>query len=229
LCSICSAVGADLGVRLEVGGEKLFVVDEQGRLLPDAVFCAVMAELALRSVGGGAIAVPVHQPLIFEKIAERYGGEVVRTKVELRHLMETASSGKVIMAGDGMGNIILPQFQPVPDALFTLSKLLEFLAVQQVRLSDVVSSLPTYYLTHQTVSCPWEAKGTVMRMLNEQYKDVPHDTIDGIRIWLSEGEWVLIIPDPDRPSFHIYAESKSLNQAEQVAERYVRIVEGFRI
>jgi len=228
LCSICSAVKADLSVRLEVGGEKLFVVDDRGRLLPDPVFAAAMVELAFRMWGQGTMAVPVNQPLVFEDIASRYGGRVIRTKVDLGSLMEVADAEKVFIAVDGTGNIIFPQFHSAPDALFALAKLLEFLAVQKVKLSEVVDALPEHHLEHRGVSCPWEAKGQVMRMLNEQYKDQPHDNIDGIRIWLSEREWVLILPDPDRPLFHVYAEASSPSDAQTLAEKYVRIVEGFR-
>ena len=228
LCSICSAVKADLGVRLEVGGEKLFVVDDRGQLLSDPLFAAAMVELAFRMWGGGTVAVPVNQPLVFEKIASRHNGRVIRTKVDLGHLMEVADAEQVIIAVDGTGNIVFPQFHSAPDALFALAKLLEFLAVQKIKLSDVVTSLPKYHLEHREVSCPWESKGQVMRMLNEQYKDRPHDNIDGIRIWLGEDEWVLIIPDPDRPLFHVYAEARSQTEAEALADKYVRIVEGFR-
>ncbi len=228
LRSICSAVKADLGVRLEVGGEKLFVVDDKGRLIPDPVFAAAMVELAFRAWGPGKVAVPVNQPLIFEKIASRYGGEVIRTKVDLGHLMEMAEKEKVMIAADGTGGIILPRFHPAPDALFALATLLEFLALQKMKLSEVVDSIPLYHLEHREVPCPWESKGQVMRLLNEQYKDSPHDNIDGIRIWLGEGSWVLIHPDPDRPSFHVYAEASSRAEARSSAEKYARIIEGFR-
>lgn len=228
LRSICSAVKADLGVRLEVGGEKLFVVDDKGRLLPDIVFAAAMTELAFRTWGSGKVAVPVNLPLVFEKIASRYGGEIIRTKVDLGHLMETVEKENAIIAADGTGNILLPRFHPAPDALFALATLLEFLALQKAKLSEIVDSIPPYYLMHREVPCSWESKGQVMRLLNEQYKDTPHDNIDGIRIWLNEESWVLVHPDPDMPSFHVYAESSSRAEASNLAERYARIIEGFR-
>ncbi len=228
LRSICSAVKADLGVRFEVGGEKLFVVDDRGRLIPDTVFAAAMVELSFRVWGPGKVAVPVNLPLVFEKIASRYGGEVIRTRVDLGHLMEVAEKEQVNIAADGTGSIILPRFHPAPDALFALATLLEFLALQKTKLSEVVDSIPVYHLEHREVPCPWESKGQVMRLLNEQYKDTPHDNIDGIRIWLGEGTWVLVHPDPDRPSFHVYSEANSRAEAISLAERYARIIEGFR-
>jgi len=36
---------------------------------------------------------------------------------------------------------------------------------------------------------------------------------------------VLVIPDPDYPKFHIYAEAPSDSEAEDLAGHYARIVE----
>jgi phosphomannomutase len=67
-----------------------------------------------------------------------------------------------------------------------------------------------------------------MRLLNQQYKDRQADLIDGIKIVLGEGEWVLVLPDPDYPRFYIYAEARTDGQAQELAERYVRIVQGLQ-
>ena len=109
-----------------------------------------------------------------------------------------------------------------------VAKLLEFLATQKTTLADVVAGLPEFHLGHRTVTCPWEDKGTVMRLLNQQYKDRRAELIDGVKILLGEGEWVLILPDPDYPAFHVYTEAGSAKQAQDLADRYVRIVEGMQ-
>lgn len=228
LSLICQALGANLGVRLDVGGEKVSVVDDRGRILDDKTFCAVMAVLALRSNGGGVIAVPVNQPGFFEQIAEQYGGKVLRTKVDSHDLMQAATQENVIMAGDGTGNFVFPRFQPAIDGLITVARLLQFLATQNTTISAVVDSLPPFHISQQRVSCPWESKGLVMRLLNEQYKSRRADTIDGVKINLAEGEWVLVLPDPDQPLFHVVAEAKSDKQAESLVDKYSRIVEGLQ-
>ena len=132
------------------------------------------------------------------------------------------------MAADGSGNYVFPQFQAAIDGLIATVKLLEYLAAQRSALADVVASLPPYHLDHREVSCPWEAKGTVMRLLNQEYKDRRAELIDGIKILLGEGEWVLVLPDPDFPRFDVYVEARTDSEARSLADRYVRIVEGLR-
>jgi mannose-1-phosphate guanylyltransferase/phosphomannomutase len=184
-----------------------------------------MAALALRQAGDGTIVVPVNQSNVFEHIAAQYGGQVKRTKLDSQSLMEAASREGVIMAGDGAGSFIFPQFQPAIDGLMATAKLLEYLAAQQTKLSEVIASLPPLYVAQRKVSCPWEAKGTVMRLLNERYRDHRRELIDGIKVILNDEEWMLILPDPDRPIFHVYAESNSAEQAEALADEYTHLVE----
>jgi mannose-1-phosphate guanylyltransferase/phosphomannomutase len=196
--------------------------------VPEVTASAAMAALALRTHPSGTIVVPVHLPTVFETIAAEHGGQVLRCKVDTHDLMTLSAHEGVVMAADGMGNYIFPQFQPAIDGLMATIKLLEFLAVQRTTLADVVAGLPPFHVFRREVSCPWEDKGKVMRLLNEQYKDRSADLIDGIKILLGDGEWVLVVPDPDFPRFYIHTEARTDGDARDLADRYVRIVEGLR-
>jgi len=228
LAAITATLGTDFGVRLDVAGEQIYLVDDRGRILDGAVTLAALATLALRAYGGGTIAVPLNISHIFDRIAEEHGGRVVRTKVDPQDLMHVATREDIVFAGDDHGNFVFPQFQPAIDALMAIAKLLEFLATQNVRLSEVVDNLPKFHVVKRRVSCPWEVKGTVMRRLNEQYRGRCESQIDGIKIHLGEAEWVLILPDPDKPLFHVYAESGTEAQAQSLVDRYARVVEGLQ-
>ncbi len=93
----------------------------------------------------------------------------------------------------------------------------------------MVDGLPEYHIVQRQVACPWEVKGAVMRRLNEEYRDQCESQIDGIKIRVSNGDWVLILPDPDSPLFRVYAESSSEERAGNLADRYVDIVEKLRL
>jgi mannose-1-phosphate guanylyltransferase/phosphomannomutase len=228
LSLITGALGTHLGVRFDVGGEKIFLVDHRGEHVSEVTASVAVAALALRSAPGGTIVVPVNMPSVFDEIAARHGGQVLRCKVDPHDLMRMSAREGVVLATDGTGNFVFPQFQPTIDGLMAAAKLLEFLAIHETTLADTVASLPPFHISHEQVSCPWEAKGTVMRLLNQQYKDRRAELIDGIKILLADSEWVLILPDPDYPRFHVYAEARSNSEAQDLADRYVRIVEGLR-
>lgn len=228
LAKICEVLNTAMGVRLDVGGERVWVADCGGDVIKGTALAAAMAKMALRAHGGGTIAVPVSMPSVFERLAEEYGGSIIRTRVSMRGLMEAANQPGVILAVDGNGSFIWPQFQPVVDGMMTVAKMLEYATTQHTNLSQTIASLPRYHVAQGTVNCPWESKGIVMRLLNQQYKGRLGAQIDGVRINLSDDEWVLVLPDPDQPLFHIYAEAASDEQAEGLVSRYQRIVEGFQ-
>jgi mannose-1-phosphate guanylyltransferase/phosphomannomutase len=169
--------------------------------------------LAWRAMPGGTIAVPVTMPNALERIAAQHGGHVIRTKVDSHTLTSEACQASVNMAADGRGSFIFPQFQCASDGLMALAKLLEFLATQQTTLSQVIAGLPPFKVTHERVPCPWEAKGSVMRRLNENSQSDQVDT-----------EWVLVLPDPDNPQLQIYAESHSQAQAVALVQKYANLV-----
>jgi len=227
LATITSSLGANLGIHIDPGGENISVVDDRGRVVDGTKMLAAMTSLFLRHYRGGTVAAPVTAPNALQYIAQRYEGHIQHTKV-LRHAMMTAATREgVVLVGDGAGGFVMPILHPAFDGMLAIAKLLELLAVFHTRLSDVVDDLPPYYMSTTRVTCPWEYKGKVMRILSEQYRERRAKPIDGIKIELGK-EWVLVLPDADRPLFHIVAESVSNDQAQALAEKYARVVSGLQ-
>lgn len=224
LASIVPVLHAEIGVRLDPGGEKMFIVDDRGRRLSDLQTLAALTEMLMRCYNGSTIAVPVSAPRAFEEIARRHGGRIVRTRANLAALMQTAAANRhFLLLGDSVGNLIFPSFYPIADGLFAMVKLMELLALQQIKLSAIVDELPSYHMAQTKVPCRWELKGKVMRMLNEQYANPEIDQIDGVKIDFGEA-WVLLQPDPEGPFFRIIAEGSSAEQAHALTEKYAEIV-----
>jgi len=227
LATISATLGNDFGVRIDPGGERIWLVDDRGRVLDGMKMLAVMTSLLLRKHPNGTVAAPVSAPSALQHIAKRYDGNILQTKVLAHAMMTAANREGVVLVGDGAGGFVLPVLQPAFDGLLTIVKLLELLATFDMRLSNVVDDLPAYYMSRTVVNCPWEHKGKVMRILSEQYRDRRSKPIDGIKIDLGK-EWVLVLPDADRPLFHIVAESVSNEQAQALAEKYARVVSGLQ-
>jgi mannose-1-phosphate guanylyltransferase/phosphomannomutase len=216
-----------LGIRLDVGGEKLFVADDSGSTVPDRVMAAAMACLVFRTYPGATVAVTVDQPEVYEQLAAKYGGQVRRTAVDLQALMSAATEPDIVMATDGGGNFAFPGLYPGIDGLFAVGKLLELLAQQRTKLSTVIMELPPFHVAVGHVEGAWETKGRVMRCLIEQFAKLPHETVDGIKVRLAEKEWVLIRPDNDTTLFHLTAEARSLPSAQELIADYGGLVRRY--
>jgi mannose-1-phosphate guanylyltransferase / phosphomannomutase len=135
--------------------------------------------------------------------------------------MEVAASGGVDLAASQEGGFIFPSFLPAYDATAAFVNVLELLSRSGLRLSKIVAGLPRISIVHDSVVTPWEQKGLVMRTLVERIKDRPMVMVDGVKI-LHEDGWVLVLPDPEEPITHIWAEAGSDAEARTLSQEYAR-------
>ena len=110
------------------------------------------------------------------------------------------------------------------DASASLCKLLELLAPVRRPLSELVADLPAPTLVHRQLACPWALKGVVMRVLTERLRDRKLDLTDGIKVFGERG-WAQILPDPDEPLMHIYAEGKTEEDSKALEAEFRAMVE----
>ncbi|MEK6717272.1 MAG: sugar phosphate nucleotidyltransferase, partial [candidate division NC10 bacterium] len=68
LCEIVRILGADLGIMLDTGAEKLFLVDDKGDLISDELALAVVALLVARTQPPGTLAAPITASSVLEEL-----------------------------------------------------------------------------------------------------------------------------------------------------------------
>jgi len=189
-------------------------------VLDDTITAALMVELGLFANPGRSVAALITLPNAFETIAGWHGSEMVRISNHMHRFMLSAHDAGILLAVDGTGNFIFPDFHPTVDGMMATARLLEYLAVRQLPLSGVVSYLPPMYLAKASVACAWEAKGRMMRLVSERYKERRIEAMDGLKIHLDAGEWIHLSPNPDKPQFELLAEAKSDCRAAEIIEEY---------
>jgi mannose-1-phosphate guanylyltransferase/phosphomannomutase len=218
------AVGADLGVVLDRAAERLYLVDERGREIP--VEQSLLLFLRLIGTNGrrGKLAFPITVTSQVDSLLEGSGLEVVRTPASLGELTKAAAEDGVIFAGAVGGGYVFPEFVPAYDAVASLCKLLELLAPVRQPLSELVADLPAPTLVHRQLPCPWALKGVVMRVLTERLRKRKLDLMDGIKVFEKRG-WAQVLPDPDEPIVHIYAEGRTEEHSKALESEYRAMVE----
>jgi len=221
VADLVRASGSDLGVCFDPSGERAVFIDDAGQQLSDETALLAMLTLVARTRPAAQIGLPVSVSREAERIAETHGASIVWTKLSAAHLMEVARNGDVDFSASQEGGFIWPEFFPAYDATATLVKLLDLLAETGERLSDIVQRIPEFHVAHEEVSTPWEKKGTVMREVVELAKDREVLLVDGVKI-ATENGWVLVLPDPEDPTTHIWAEAESNAAARSLVQEYAR-------
>jgi mannose-1-phosphate guanylyltransferase/phosphomannomutase len=227
LSNIVRTLAADLGVLLDTGGEKLFLVDDKGEILSGDLSLALVVLLTMQTHERGTIAVPVTASRAIEQLTAAHGFTLLHTRASPRSLMEQAAQRGMVFVGEERGGCIFPGFQPAFDGMMATVKLLEMMARTDVRLHALARSVPPSHLIRDQVPCPHERKGTVMRRLLELTRDEVIELVEGVRVRLGD-DWVAAIPDPDRALFHVIAEASTRSRAQELADRYKALIESWR-
>jgi mannose-1-phosphate guanylyltransferase/phosphomannomutase len=221
---LVSAVNADLGAVFDRAGERLYLVDDQAREVPVEQALLLLVSLIGSNGRKGKLAFPVTITSQVDRLLEGSGLEVVRTPLSLPALTQAAAQEGVLFAGALGGGYVFPEFLPGYDAVASLAKLLELLAPVGRPLSALVAELPRPTLVHRQLACPWGMKGVVMRILNERLAGRELDLTDGIKVFEERG-WAQVLPDPDEPLIHLYAEGETQEESEALVADLRAVVE----
>ncbi|MFP5317648.1 MAG: sugar phosphate nucleotidyltransferase [Acidimicrobiia bacterium] len=221
VAQLARTANAHIGAVIDPDGEHIFLIDDDGHALtPDQALLALVM-LVASTEKGARIALPVSASRAAEAIAADHGAEIVWTKLSAAHLMDTAETDSIALAASQDGGFIFPDFLPAFDATAALVKVLELLARSGTPLSKIVAGLPRVHIAHESVVTPWEEKGTVMRLMVERTKDREIVLVDGVKVIHDDG-WALVLPDPDEPVTHVWAEGSSEAEARNLAQEYAR-------
>ena len=193
----------------------MYLVDEQAREVPLEQELLLLVSLLSANGHEGSLAFPITTTSLVERLVAGRGLEVRRTPASLSALTLAAAQEGTLFAGAVGGGFVFPRFLPAYDAVASVANLLQLLAPVERPLSQLVDELPQSTVVHQPVRCPWAFKGTVMRILTERAKGMETDLLDGIKIF-SERGWSQVVPDPDEPLVHVYAEGDTPEEASRL-------------
>jgi mannose-1-phosphate guanylyltransferase/phosphomannomutase len=223
LSYIVTSLKYDAGFLIDAGGEKIFTVNDMGKIVSHDRFLSTVMSLYLGLYPKTKkVAVPIQASSEIDIIAKKYGTEVIRVKDSHYAMMNAAEIPGVELVGGTKGGIIFPGYSQATDGMFSIMKVLEMLASSGKTLSSVENETPRLFMAKNNKFCTKEQKGKIMRRLVEESEGKNRQLIDGIKIFFGENEWVLCIPDSEREIFHVNAEAKTKSKAEKLVKEYTK-------
>ena len=219
LSDIVTTLKADVGFLFDNGAEKVFLVDERGKIIDNDMAMLVMAYLVMSTYKKGTIAVPVTVSSVINELARQFDFKIIRTGTSPRSIMKASKEKDVIFVADCNGGFIFPEFQNSFDAMYAVGNLIKMLSQTEFAISMIRREIPSFEVFHKTIPCSWDKKGQTMRNAIEYAKGKKTELIDGVKIFLDNG-WVLLLPDPDEAYFHIWAEARDKTTAKGFIDIY---------
>ncbi len=226
VAKIMKSLSYELGFVIEPGAEKISLIDERGVLYPLNRLLTIVTKLFLETNKEREpykIAVSVVASKEIDLVAKDYNVEVVRIGNAHSAMMEATKDEQVLFVGGVWGGYIFTDFLFAADGMYSVAKILEMLARIGKQIYEIDADLPRRYQSQITVDCPWEYKGTVMRRAMEYSEDKERELVEGIKIFLDD-DWVLLLPDKEKPSFNVIADSEIYDNAVSLSKKFAALI-----
>ncbi len=185
---------ADLGIAFDGDGDRIGVIDENGRIIwGDELMVLLSREILKENAGATIIAEVKCSQNLFDDIA-RHGGKPIMWKAGHSIIKAKMKETGAALAGEMSGHIFFAdRFYGFDDATYAGARVLEILSKTDLKLSELLSDLPETFSTPELrVDCTDEQKFDVVAKIAEEFaKTNEVITIDGARI-LFENGWGLV-------------------------------------
>ena len=196
LISAVKDSGADVGIAFDGDGDRIGIVDNNGRIIWGDELMVLFARSVLSENPGSVIIAEVKcSQTLFDEI-ERCGGVPIMWKAGHSIIKAKMKETGALLAGEMSGHIFFAdRFYGFDDAAYAGARLLEILSNSSGSLSDLLEDLPQTFSTPELrMPCPDEVKFDVVKRVADHFA-VDHDvnTIDGARIDFTGG-WGLVRP-----------------------------------
>ena len=211
--------GADVGLAFDGDADRLIVIDEKGQRLSGDHIMAICAIYAKDP--GVSSKMPVVSTIMSNRgltsALKKHGIGHIRTQVGDRHVMHRMLSEGALIGGEESGHLIFRQHHSTGDGLLAALCLLEILADQDRRLSELSEVLTVY--PQIMVNVPVSRKPPLGEL------DRISKAIKAAETELSDKGRVLIRYSGTQPLCRVMVESEDRSQAEQISGQLAVVIE----
>ncbi len=225
LMKIVKATKADLGIAHDGDADRMVAVDDNGQMAEfDALLALISSEI------GGCVVTTVDASSCIDLTMKKLGEKVIRTKVGDVYVAEAIEKYKASFGGEPSGTWIHPEFCMCPDGILSALRVIE-LVQKKGSLSSLLENITSYPTLRGKVNCHKSQKDQIMdgveKKLPHLFENVEEKiSIDGIRIALKDGSWVLIRPSGTEANIRVTLGSKTDEEAQKIMEKCQELIES---
>lgn len=189
------AHGCDLGVAFDGDGDRLGVVDAQGRILwGDQLLLLLARDMLARRAGAGVVADVKCSKVLFDGV-ERAGGRATLSPSGYVLVRETMLRERALLAGELSGHIAFDDgWGGEEDALYAAIRTFHAIARAPGGLAGFRESLPPSFTTPELrIPCPDARKPAVVAEVAKRLagEGGRYDPRLGLRVERPDGWWLL--------------------------------------
>ena len=196
LKELVAANGCDLGIGFDGDGDRIGVIDAQGRVLWGDQLMVVLAREVLKDNPGAPIITEVKASKVFFDEVAKAGGEPIMWAAGHSLIKSKMAEMKAPLAGEMSGHIFFAdKYYGYDDAIYTAVRLLSILTNTKQSVADMQDAMPQMMNTPELrFDCSEDRKFKVIEEVKERLAsetDIKVHDMDGVRVETNDGWWLL--------------------------------------
>jgi phosphomannomutase len=221
-----------VGLAFDGDADRLGVIDDQGRYLPPhVVFPLLLLHAIENRKWSGTVVETVSMGYLPERIARRYEIPFQEVPVGFKYVSHIMRQKQVIAGGEESGGYGFGTCGAERDGILCGLLLLEYLTVQRKPLSQLADDLAARFGKSRFLRWDFRADRPVSdraAWTESVSKKITHsksgrkikniNTLDGLKVTLEDGSWLLLRPSGTEPLIRLYSEAPELAQAEKLLQ-----------
>jgi len=239
LAGAIAAGHGQLGLATDGDADRLGAMDGRGQFVdPHRIMALALKYLYEKRGLRGKVVKTVSTTQMINRLAEKFGLEVIETPVGFNYIAEWMLQDDVLIGGEESGGISFKGHIPEGDGILMGLLLTEMVAESGVPLDEMVADLlaevgPAHY---KRVDLRLARPIVKEQMVKQLAEDAPSsiggveissvNTMDGVKYLLADDSWLLIRPSGTEPVLRVYAEAREPEQVSRLLEFGQSVAEG---
>lgn len=207
----------DFGIAYDGDGDRVVFIDEKGNFIQGEYSCCLIAKETDSKIIVTTIAA--------SQVVDKIGKEIIRTKVGSPYVVGAMKKHNSGFGFEPNGGAISAEIQYTRDGGTMTMKMLNLFANFEGTFSDMVATLPRFYMSRTKVDYPWELQDKILNGAKENFKGIKIDETDGLKIYMDDVTWMLFRSSQNAPEFRVFAESDSKAKSEKMLKDGMEFVE----
>jgi phosphomannomutase len=221
LCEVVKSKGAEIGFGQDPDADRLAIVDEAGTYIGEEYTLALAAKYIFSKRTGKA-ATNLSTSRMLDDVAEKAGGQVVRTAVGEANVAAAMLEHNCIIGGEGNGGVIDLRVSPIRDSLVGIALVLQLMAETGKTISQLVSEIGGYYMSKDKFAADKSQAEQILRSAKKAFANAKLDTTDGCRFDFDDG-WLHLRVSNTEPVMRIIVEAKDRRTAQKYIDAVLNI------
>ncbi|MFC1790342.1 hypothetical protein ACFLZP_02560 [Patescibacteria group bacterium] len=222
---------ADLGFAQDGDGDRLAVIDSDGKFISGDDSFAILAKhfLKIRQIKTKRIVVNTATSRKIDEVVKKYQGIVYKTPVgEVNVVNKALAVGAEIAGETSCSGTIWLDVCPGRDSFSAMALILESLALEKEQLTDRIKKLPFYVRLEAKIKKKPKKMQTLFKKLASldwPEKKISQSKLDGLRVDF-KNSWFLIRVSNTEPVLRLIVESRSRKEAEKLVAVVKKVASG---